>query len=297
MNNILARVFQFIVTVGEDSIIELDNRQSRFGDGSRYNPLKVLISPQGITLFFKKSHSEYFRWNQLRSIHCHPHPDSILLGEMAPYGGIFFWTKKGLFYLTYENSVILKNYYFQHIYQKNIHMCAIYDDENKHPKIRRNFFSPYANYHIEKKIFKNGLNKSEFVSSFLLFILFLLIGLFGYYSGQIMGLIMSFVAFGIPIATIYSELFNRPIRVEVRNDGIQLFMRFGKPKNYHWGQLDYLLWNPKDRVRKTFKRKGNCALQFKGHIPYPVIDDIGFAVTEAYLAATGQNPPDKTGFD
>lgn len=284
------------MAVGEVGIVELDNHQSRFDDGSRYNPSKVLIDPKGITLIFKKSRSEFFEWNQLRSIHCHPHPDSILLGEMTPYGAIQFWTRKGLFHLTYENSVIFKDYYFQHIYQNKIHMCAIYDDENKHPKIRRQFFSPYANHIIETKYFENGLNKSEFVLFFFITIPFVLIGLFGYYNGQIMGLIMLMFVPLVPLATIYSELINRPIRVEVRKDGVQLFMRFGKPINYLWSQLDYLLWNPKDKVRKTFKRKGDCALQFKGHLPYPVMDIIGLAVTEAYLAATGQNPPDKTGF-
>ncbi|OPY31671.1 MAG: hypothetical protein A4E32_01273 [Methanomassiliicoccales archaeon PtaU1.Bin124] len=148
---------------------------------------------------------------------------------------------------------------------------------------------------IETSIHQNPLYKRGFYTMALLTSVFVLFGILQILTGHVFGFLVIFLSALIPLATIYSEYFHRPTWVRIRRDGFDLAFRTGVKKSYRWDQVKYLLWNPLDPNKKSFKRKGNCAIQVKGGTPpFPIIDEIGIKFHDAYMAATGQAPPDKT---
>jgi len=282
------------VESSEDKIIILDNSNIKNRFGSRRCPQKIVIDINGLRLFFSSSHEKFILWSELRSIHTYANPRSFLGRDLPSYGGISIWTENVIYFISYQNAALIKQYFIKNFGQNCQHVCAMYDDHTKWSHDYRSFYAPYSNRDVQTVILYNRFNRSE-ISTFTIIALAVIAnGIIGAALGYIQNVIFIILGIIIFLSGVYSEYVHRPTMVEVRKDGVQLSFRYGKPKNYSWDQMMFLLWNPRDTVRKDFKRKGDCAIQFKGELPYPINDEIGLVITEAYTAVTGKNPPDKT---
>ncbi len=235
-----------------------------------------------------------YEWQQLRSIHCYLRPVSFFGRSLPSYGLISVWNENKYFRISYQNAIIIRDYFIEKFGADSTYVCAIYDDDTKFPWDSRSYFAPYANRSIPIGKFSNPINWSGVIIFSVIAMIPLSLGIIGLLFGYFAGIIFLLLGLLLFLATSYSEIIHRPAWVEVRKDGITLFFRLGGSKNFAWSQIKYLLWNPRDKVWKSFARKGNCAVQFKGKTPYPIINEIGFAIGEAYVAATGKNPLDKT---